>query len=333
MKRIDLLAALSACADDIVRQKIAHKVGLPASSVAQVLTSSGSIVIAALAARASEGRDETIAVFGALMARNINPRIRDECVALVDSTSKLKELEHAGFTLIAHATGNDATLLSDHIAAQIGMPAQATCALACVCAAIVGGLIKHHVLIEQGDVSELPSLFAGQLATIADHLDEGSIDALGYLQADLNAFLDQVSVRLAAVTADFEPVRPRVGEPVKPAQEQAQSQPSIAPHNRYEIGKVFVNDIRFTSTMHPSPIGPAGALATREKPKSRRTWKVFALTTATVLVAVLAWAKAYQWPQVQSAFAQVTNEAPPSQSTTSASGVISSPGATADSKK
>src|ERR1700758_2951796 len=105
LKRINLSAALSTCTDDIVRQKLAHKVGLPPQAIEQVFAASGSIVIAALAARAAEGRDETIAVFGALMSRNINPRIRDECAGLVDSTGKLKELEHAGFTLVAHATG------------------------------------------------------------------------------------------------------------------------------------------------------------------------------------------------------------------------------------
>ncbi|RQR43486.1 hypothetical protein DIE20_11505 [Burkholderia sp. Bp9131] len=332
MKRINLSTALSACADDIVRQKLAHKVGLPPQAIEQVLASSGSIVIAALAARAAEGRDETIAVFGALMSRDINPRIRDECAALVDSTSKLKELEHAGFTLVAHATGNDATELSDHVAAQIAVPAQATCALTCICAAIVGGLIKHHVLIEQADVSELPGLFAGQLATIGDHLNDGSIDVLGYLQADVNAFLDQISVRLASVAADFEPVRPRLGEAAKQAQESTQVQPQIPAHSRYEIGKVFVNDVRFMSAMQPSQLGPTGPMTKREKPKSRRTWKVFALTTTAVLIAVLAWAKVYHWPEVQSAFAQATDSAPRAKSTSVVSGVISSDVKTASTK-
>lgn len=321
MKRINLSAALSACADDIVRQALAHKVGLPPQAIEQVFASAGSIVIAALAARAAEGRDETIAVFGALMSRNINPRIRDECAVLVDSTSKLKELEHAGFTLVAHATGNDATELSDHVAQRVAVPAQATCALTCICAAIVGGLIKHHMLIEQADVSELPGLFAGQLATIADHLNEASIDVLGHLQADVNAFLGQLSVRLASVAADFEPVRPRVGEGAKPVEESAPPQPQIPAHNRFEVGKVFVNDIRFTSAMQPSQLGPVGAASKREKPKSRRTWKVFALTTAAALIAVLAWAKAYHWPELQSALAQVRT-ASQGKSTSVVSGVI-----------
>ncbi|MFP3504130.1 DUF937 domain-containing protein [Burkholderia sp. SIMBA_062] len=333
MKRINLSAALGACADDVVRQKLAQQVGLPPQAIEQVFASSASILIAALAARASEGRDETIAVFGALMSRNINPRIRDECATLVDSTGKLKELEHAGFTLVAHATGNDATELSDQVAERLAVPAQAACALTCVCAAIVGGLIKHHMLIEQADVCELPGLFAGQLATIADHLNDDSIDVLGYLHADVNAFLDQVSARLTSVTADFEPIRPRIGEGAKPVNEpvHAQPQPQIPAHNRYEIGKVFVNDIRFTSAMQPSQLGPAGPAAKRGKPTSRRTWKVFALTTATVLVAVLAWGKVFHWPEMQSALAQVTH--PGVKSTSVVSGAISSPDLTTASVK
>ncbi|MGF6506414.1 hypothetical protein [Paraburkholderia sp. 32] len=243
-------------------------------------------------------------VFGALMSRDINPRIDDECAKLVDTTGQLKELEHAGFTFVARATGRDASVLSDHVATQIGVPAQATCALTCICAAILGGLIKHHVLIEQADISELPGLFASQLATIADHLNEGSIDALGYLQPDVQVFLDRVSVRLAVVAADFEPQRPRVSAEAKPAQQLAQ----IPSHNRFEAGKVFVNDIRFTSTIKPSSsIAAALAAAKDEKPRPRRTWKVFALTTASVLIAAFAWAKFYHWPEVVSFVNQLAN--------------------------
>ncbi|WP_321857283.1 hypothetical protein [Burkholderia cenocepacia] len=321
MKRINLSAALNVCVDEAVRQKIAHKVGLPPQAIEQIFSRAGSIVIAALAVRASEGRDETIAVFGALMSRHINPRIRDECADWVDSTSKLKDLEHAGFTLVAHATGNDATELSDYIAAQIAVPAQATCALTCICAAIIGGLVKHHLLIEQGDVSELPGLLASQIAPIAEHLNEDAIDVLGYLQADVSAFLDQLSLRLTAVAADFEPPRPRIGAQATPVQHE-QTQPQIPAHSRYEIGKVFVNDIRFTSAMQPSQFGSAGAAAKREKPKSRRTWKVFALTTATVLVAVIAWAKVYRWPEVQSAFAQAMHSTAQGKSASIASTVV-----------
>ncbi|WP_175703573.1 hypothetical protein [Burkholderia ambifaria] len=327
MKRINLSAALRACADDVVHQKLAQQVGLPPHAIEQVFASSAAILIAALAARAAEGRDETIAVFGALMSRTINPRIRDECATWVESTGKLKELEHAGFTLVAHATGIDATELSDHVAARVAVPAQATCALTCVCAAIAGGLIKHHMLIEQADVSDLPGLFAAQLATIAEHLNDDSIDVLGYLHADVNAFLDQVSTRLTSVTADFEPVRPRIGEGStvndEPARSQPQPQSHIPAHNRYEIGKVFVNDIRFTSAMQPSQMGPVGPAAKRGKQTSRRTWKVFALTTATVLVAVLAWGKVFHWPDMQSALAQVTR--PAVKSISVVSGAISSP--------
>lgn len=326
MKRINLPTALGACVDDVVREKIAHKVGLPASAIEQVFSRAGSIVVAALAVRASEGRDETIAVFGALMSRDINPRIRDECTTLVDSTGKLKELEHAGFTLVAHATGNDATELSDYVASEVGVPAQATCALTCICAAIVGGIVKHHVLIEQGDVSELPGLFAAQLPSISGHLNDGAIDVLGYLHADVNGFLNNVAVRLTSVAGEFEPPRPRVSVNERAEPERRQPpQPQIPAHNRYEIGKVFVNDIRFTSAMQPSTFGPMK----REQPRSRRTWKVFALTTTAVLIAVLASTKVYRWPDVRSALTQMTTSTTAqSRSDTLVSGVIS-PGATA----
>ncbi len=93
-----------------------------------------------------------------------------------------------------------------------GVPAQATFALTCVCAALLGGLIKHHILIEQGDIAELPGLFAKQLATAAIRLDGASIDALGYLQPDVGAFITMLSDRLAVVAADFAPPLPRPSE-------------------------------------------------------------------------------------------------------------------------
>ncbi|WP_231337403.1 hypothetical protein [Paraburkholderia sprentiae] len=291
---------------------------MPAAAIGDVFSRAGSMLIAALAARASQGREDTVMVFGALMSRDINPRIGDECAKRVDTTGQLKELEHAGFALVARATGKDAAVLSDRVSAQIGVPAQATCALTCICAAILGGLIKHHVLIEQGDISELPGLFASQLATIGDHLNEASIDALGYPQPNVNAFLDTLSVRLAAVAADFEPQRPRVDSEAKPAQ-----LPQIPVHSRYEIGKVFAHDIRFTSTIKsPSPVAML-ASAKHDKPRPRRMGKVFALTTASVLIAAFVWAKLYHWPEVVSFVTQLADSS--AHGNTTASGSVSSP--------
>ncbi|MFM0696323.1 hypothetical protein PQQ64_29125 [Paraburkholderia graminis] len=162
-------------------------------------------------------------------------------------------------------------------------------------------------------------------------MDQGSVAALGYLQADVNALFDQLSVRLAAVAADFEPVRPRVNEAATSTQQEL-PQPRIPVHNRYEIGKVFVNDIRFTSAMQPTaPMGAALA-AKREKPKPRRTLKVFALTMATVLIAVLAWAKVYHWPELQSAVALMTGATAQGKPTSVVSGVISQSIKTASTK-
>lgn len=316
MKQIDLSHALTVCAGDAVRHKIALKVGLSTSTIEEIFNRASAVLIAALAARASASRDDTVVVFGALMARDVNPRIGDECPNLVDSTGKLKELEHAGFALVARATGHDAADLSDHIAAQVGVPAQATCALTCLCAAILGGIIKHHVLIEQGDIAELPGLFANQLASIATRLDDTSIDALGHLQPDVGAFVNTLSDRLAAVTVEFAPPRPRPGEGAAGGQAA-----QIPPHSRYDIGKVYAHDIRFTSAMKPTSFGPAK----RETPSRRRIWKTFSLTAAAALVAVLAFVEFGSVSQVSSFLAQAKNAlmGADSHSNATASGVVS----------
>lgn len=93
--------------------------------------------------------------------------IRNECATLVASTGKLKDIEHAAFTFVAHAAANDATGLSDYATARFGVPAQATRALTGICSAIVRGIVKHRAPIEQGDVSEPRRLFAAQLPSIS----------------------------------------------------------------------------------------------------------------------------------------------------------------------
>ena len=155
MKRINLAQALEQCADDAVLQRIADQMGLPPHVVAHVLRSAGPVLVAALTVRAAHGCEDTQAVFDALMSRDSNARIGSECAHLVETTAGLKDFEHRGHVLATRATDIPVAALSDHIAVRTGVPTQPASVLCSIAAAMLAGLIKHHVLLEQGDVTAI----------------------------------------------------------------------------------------------------------------------------------------------------------------------------------
>ncbi|PXX23791.1 MULTISPECIES: OmpA family protein [Burkholderia] len=201
MKRINLAQALEQCADDAVLQRIADQMGLPPHVVAHVLRSAGPVLVAALTVRAAHGCEDTQAVFDALMSRDSNARIGSECAHLVETTAGLKDFEHRGHVLATRATDIPVAALSDHIAVRTGVPTQPASVLCSIAAAMLAGLIKHHVLLEQGDVTQLPGLLASQLPSVASGMDDGVATLFGY--PNVRALADTIAVRLAAVAADF----------------------------------------------------------------------------------------------------------------------------------
>ncbi|THJ46801.1 OmpA family protein [Burkholderia sp. LS-044] len=209
MKRINLAQALELCADATVLERIADRMGLPPHVVAHVLRCAGPVLIAALATRAAHGSGDTQAVFDALMSHDSNARIGSECAHLVETTAGLKDFEQQGHVLATRATDISMAALSDHIAVRTGVPTQPASVLCSMAAAMLAGLVKHHVLLEQGDVTQLPGLLASQLPSVASGMEDGVATLFGY--PSVHALTDTIAVRLAAVTADFHPrqVSPR----------------------------------------------------------------------------------------------------------------------------
>ncbi|MPV71151.1 OmpA family protein [Burkholderia sp. BE17] len=203
MKRINLAQALELCADDAVLQRIADRMGLPPHVVAHVFRCAGPALVAALAARAARGCEDTQAVFDALMSHDSNARIGSECAHLVETTAGLKDFEHQGHVLATRAIDIPVAALSDHIAVRTGVPTQPASVLCSMAAGMLAGLIKHHVLLEQGDVTQLPGLLASQLPSVVSGIEDDVATLFGY--PNVRALADAIAVRLAAVAADFHP--------------------------------------------------------------------------------------------------------------------------------
>ncbi|MDF3084886.1 OmpA family protein [Burkholderia sola] len=197
------MQALELCADDRVLQRIADRTGLPAHVVAHVFRCAGPALVAAFAVRAAHGCGDTQAVFDALMSSDSNARIGSECAHLVETTAGLKDFEHQGHMLATRATDIPVAALSDHVAVRTGVPTQPASVLCSMAAAMLAGLIKHHVLLEQGDVTQLPGLLASQLPSVASGMEDGVATLFGY--PNVLALVDTVAVRLATVAADFRP--------------------------------------------------------------------------------------------------------------------------------
>ncbi|WP_157692766.1 OmpA family protein [Burkholderia sp. ABCPW 11] len=250
MKRINLAQALELCADATVLERIADRMGLPPHVVAHVLRCAGPVLIAALAARAAHGCEDTQAVFDALMSYDSNARIGSECAHLVETTAGLKDFEHQGHVLATHATDIPVAVLSDHIAVCTGVPTQPASVLCSMAAAMLAGLVKHHVLLEQGDVTQLPGLLASQLPSVASGMEDGVATLFGY--PNVHALTDTIAVRLAAVTADFHPrqVSPRHSD------DRPSADTIASAHVRADENPLAANHSRVPDA--PASDGPAG---------------------------------------------------------------------------
>ncbi|GAB6852733.1 hypothetical protein JCM10599A_65370 [Paraburkholderia kururiensis] len=166
-----------------------------------MLAHAASLLLAALAARAAEGREAATHVFSALTGSTSNPHIASEWPRQASTTAGLRDLEQAGESLFLHASGRRIAPLADYLAARCAIPTQPAHGLACIASAILAGLIKHHLLLAQASALHLPGLLAAQMPAIGSDIDDSAAATLGYLTAA--SFAATIPPRLAAVTADF----------------------------------------------------------------------------------------------------------------------------------
>lgn len=265
MRRIDLALAFSQSAAPPLCAPLAARTGLSPQTVSHVLASAAGLLTAALAARAAQGREAATQVFAALMAGHSNPHIGSTWPREASTTAGLRDLEQTGDTILALATGRRAASLADHLASRCAIPPQAAHLLTCVAAAILAGLIKHHLLLAQASVLHLPGLLAAQMPAVEAAMDDSVAATLGYLSAA--SFCATVPPRLAAVAADVPAARLPAAtpyglhDPMAPPAPAGEGRPAPRTHAAY-AGPVHYAGLPAAGSRFPLPGTAAPAAAT-----------------------------------------------------------------------
>jgi outer membrane protein OmpA-like peptidoglycan-associated protein len=197
LKTIDLVQLVNSTFSDPVREQLSGKFGLSSEMLRGVIAHANPIVIAALIARAATPGGTT-ALHSTIMSPEANARITEQLMGLSMTTAGVKDLETSGETLFRQGLDRRIAVLSDHIAKQTGIPTQATHALTGMVAAVVFGALRHHVLLEQGVIAQLPALLGHQLPLVAAYVTDGVAVSIGF--KNVADFTGSVTARLNAVS-------------------------------------------------------------------------------------------------------------------------------------
>ena len=195
LKNTDLARAVTSTFSQPVLDQLAGKFGLSPEILLAVIAHASPVLVISWMASASTGNG-AIALFSAVMSSDTNARIAEQMPELVKTTDASKEAEMSGNVLASRATGRSIAVLSDHVSTQTGVPTQATHALTGLVSATLFGVLKHHVLLEQGTLEQLPAFLADQWPVVAGYLNDSLAAALGFGSADefANAIPGQLRV-------------------------------------------------------------------------------------------------------------------------------------------
>ncbi|WP_244745274.1 OmpA family protein [Paraburkholderia terricola] len=290
MKSINLAQSISLAFAEAVRQQLSRQIGLSPELIERVVAHAAPVLIAALMAGATTP-EGAATEFSTLRSAESNARIAEELAHIVTTVAGIKDLEASGDSLIARATGRRIAVLSDQIAGQAGVPPQASHVLSGMVGAVLFGMLKHHVLIEQGEVEQLPALLDAQLPAIAGYVTDGVARSLGFDHAA--NFNDSISARLDALTSRAAPQAP-----------------------------TLTNGAAVDATIATPPAVAASTPRRQSSPKW--VWPLFA-TLALVLAAVFAYVQLH--PTQADAAAAASSERPVAERTRAASGVAPEPAA------
>lgn len=200
MKSIDLSQSVNAAFSASLWPGLSEKIGLPAELLMKVVAHASPALTASLMASAVTP-DGVTELFSAVMSVDSNARIGEQLAQLCSTMSGIKDLEVAGESLIARGTGRRIAVASDPISNQTGIPPQAAHVMTALVGAVLFGVLKHHVLLEQGTSSELPALLGAQLPAVSKVLTHDTADSIGFdnaanFTASILAKLERVSTTL-----------------------------------------------------------------------------------------------------------------------------------------
>ncbi|KVT84463.1 hypothetical protein WK59_13500 [Burkholderia ubonensis] len=178
MNNIDLIHAVSATFAQTVREQMSARIGLAPDVIQNAIGRSSAVIVAALIVRCSTPDGKT-STFSAIMSAAANARIAEQLGTYVFGTASFKDLETNGDALSELSTGKRIAIFSDQISQQTGVPPQASHVLAAVSAAVLFGLLKRHLLIEQACADDLAWLLHSQLPSITPFVTDTVANSLG----------------------------------------------------------------------------------------------------------------------------------------------------------
>lgn len=238
LKQIDLVQSTNHTFSEPVRKQLSTQIGLSPEILEHMVGCATPALVASLMATAISAEGNA-AIFEAARSKEANPHIAEELVQLTAATAGIKDLETAGDALLTHATGRRVAVLGDQVAAQTGLPSQATHVLTGMVAAVLFGVLKHHLLLEQAHESALPAMLRAQLSAVSGRISDTVAQAMGF--ADASEFQRSIASRLSAatsaVTAAPEVAAPRQPVAVSPRATAARSSSDIAPIEAGKAGR------------------------------------------------------------------------------------------------
>lgn len=199
---VNLVHLVKSTISQRVLDQLSGKFGLSSEIIQRVVAQASAVLVVSLMEKsATLGGAEM--VFFAIMSAETNARIAEELADLVTTTTSLKQLELSGYGLAGFGDPPRFAELSDQIAAQGGVPTQAAHALTGLVSAALFGVLKHHFLLSQGKIAQLPLLLGRQLSVIAPYVTDGVAIALGFV--DAANFFGCIPGQLGAVAASLDP--------------------------------------------------------------------------------------------------------------------------------
>ncbi|WP_250500357.1 OmpA family protein [Caballeronia sp. GAWG1-5s-s] len=209
---INLVQAVNTAISSEIAEQLSQKFGIPAQIVQQLAARTAPGLVASVMDRSALA-DGARAVYSVIMSPEANAFVAEQLRNVITTTAGLKHLEASGHLLASRATGQRIDALTDAVSAETGVPVQATSALAGMLSAIMFGILKHHFLLSQANLSQLPGLLRDQIGEMRASLTHNAASAIGV--GNVDGFVSSIGARLDAVgsTLDIadEPPVPTAG--------------------------------------------------------------------------------------------------------------------------
>jgi hypothetical protein len=171
MRTFDLVGELESTLSEPMRDLISEKLGLTPGAIGRIVTCAAPALVCTLmvAGATQHGAPHVLA---AVVAPASDARIVERLHDRLTTTAGLRELEVMGQAFARACLSITMDELSDFVAAQARVPAQAAFALTAVMAATLAGLLKQYMLIEDLMPGDLTHLLAEQWSCIETWLTD-----------------------------------------------------------------------------------------------------------------------------------------------------------------